>query len=282
MIGKVAVVGVFYDGYMDLWEDFIILFERFWPDCPYEKYIVNQVAECEFGHSFKIIHAGNDAEYSKKIQTAIDSIGADYYLLLLDDFFIGKAVDSNKIREILEFMQTNDMKYCSMPLPEFKRSFKGKKINNQFRRISSKAEYTVSCQAAIWEKNFLKECVGNANYNAWVFEGVYSKSIKAHSSAFLSKCCANISNPLNLKHGALQGKIVPTTRKYFQTIGYEMHNNRETLSRRIYFSHQIKSFIKSLVPFAIQSKIKKRFNTKSVIEKYSEEIKRVMQSLGLE
>ena len=41
-----------------------------------------------------------------------------------------------------------------------------------------KDEYTVSCQPAIWKKEFLKECIGTENYNAWICEGVYIYSKK--------------------------------------------------------------------------------------------------------
>jgi hypothetical protein len=37
--------------------------------------------------------------------------------------------------------------------------------------IDSTAEYTVSCQPSIWEKEFLKECIGSRNYNAWYLKG---------------------------------------------------------------------------------------------------------------
>lgn len=279
---KVAIVGIFYDGYKDLWEDFVVLFEKYWPDCPYKKFIINQSAEFDLKSSFTVYHAGKDAEYSKKVQTAIEKIDADYYILLLEDFFVERKVDGKKVEFVLDYLIDNGFNYCSMPLPEFKKSFKGKKQKNKmFLDISPKAEYTVSCQAAIWEKHFLKSCIGKENYNAWVFEGVYSKSKFAHSKAFLSKCCATKSNPLNLRHGALQGKMIPKTMKRFKKNGYQMSTQREVLSTKLYFKHQLKSFLKSIVPLGLQKKIKKKILLNSTIEKYNGEIERVMDSLGI-
>ena len=40
-----AIVGIWYDGYYDIWEDFLELKEKFWKDCPYTMYIVNQTKE---------------------------------------------------------------------------------------------------------------------------------------------------------------------------------------------------------------------------------------------
>ena len=31
-----AIVGIFWDGYYDMWEDFLELKEKFWRDCPYQ------------------------------------------------------------------------------------------------------------------------------------------------------------------------------------------------------------------------------------------------------
>lgn len=40
---KLSIVGIFFDGYIDSWIDYIHCFEKFWPDCPYDHYIVNNV-----------------------------------------------------------------------------------------------------------------------------------------------------------------------------------------------------------------------------------------------
>ena len=68
-----------------------------------------------------------------------------------------------------------------MPMKEFSYNFKGKYIerHKKIKQISAKAEYTINCQPSIWEKNFLLQCIGDENYNAWVFEGAFLKSKKA-------------------------------------------------------------------------------------------------------
>ena len=70
---KLAIVGTFYDGYYDLWEDFLELFYTNWPDCPYPLYIVNDEKELSFKKEYKVnvIHAGHKAEYSQRVQTAV-------------------------------------------------------------------------------------------------------------------------------------------------------------------------------------------------------------------
>lgn len=281
---KMAIVGIFYDGYKDLWIDFLNLFQKFWPDCPYELYIVNQDEKIETDGKFKVLNAGIDAEYSRKVQYAVNNIDAEYFLLLLDDFFLSRKLEQNTLVNLMEYIIKNEINYCSLPLDDFSSTFKGKKITDfkGARKISPKSEYTVSCQPAIWNKNFLSQCIGNDNYNAWVFEGVYAKSKYAHTSIFLDNCIAQVDNLMHLKHGALQGRMIPKTSKYYKKIGYIMSNERQTLSRIQYSKHRAKSIVKGIVPLKLQKYIKSKIKTKSILEKYSSEINRVMKNLGID
>ena len=120
---KLAIVGIFFDGYEDMWYDFVNLFHKNWPDCPYPLSIVDNVAELDpqkvDTSKVTVLHAGKDAEYSRKVQLAVDQIDAEYYLLLLEDFFVVKPVSNRKIRDVLAFIQREKIEYYTMPMPEF-------------------------------------------------------------------------------------------------------------------------------------------------------------------
>ncbi len=285
-MSKLAIVGIFYDGYYDIWEDFLELFEKFWPNCPYEKYIVNDIKDLEFpkDYGFKVIHAGKDAEYSKRVQTAVSQIDADYLLLVLEDFFVGNPVSNQKIADILSFVESEGIKYYSMPLEDFQwvnkrpqyKNFKG------LERLSPKDEYTICCQPAIFKKDFLRQCIGVSNYNAWVFEGVYTKSKYAHTEEFLNGTCVDNSNPLQMYHGALQSKMLPKTVEHFASVGYTFKNKREILSSKQIKKHDFKKLIKKTLPIWAQNFLKKVFKTNSVLERYNQEISAVMSELGID
>lgn len=280
-----AIVGIFWDGYYDMWEDFLELKEKFWRDCPYPMYIVNQNKELSYEKEYDVtvIHAGEDAEYSKKVQTALRQIDAEYYLLLLDDFFFSKEIIGDVFTDTITSMKAKGVKYYSMPLTEFIKPKVGKegRYSEKPRYLKANHEYTINCQPAIWEKSFLKKCIGTGNYNAWVFEGIYAVSHDAHKKEFLSLCMKVNSNPLHLMHGALQGKIVPDTMSYYDNIGYEMKNKREVLDLSTYKRHQLKSTVKSLIPVKVQRLLKKLFGSNSVYGRYELEIKREMNNMGL-
>lgn len=282
---KLAIIGIFYDGYYDIWEDFLELKDKFWKDCPYPTYIVNNIKELEFSKEYnvEVLHAGVDAEFSRKVQLACERIQAEKYLILLEDFFFGTPLTGPILDEKTSFMDKYGVKYYCMPVNGFLHIAKGKlfKGYDHIHNFETTDEYTISCQAAIWDRKFLMDCVGSGNYNAWVFEGIYCKSKYAHTVEFLNKCKIDDSNYLGLQHGALQGKMIPTVISYFSALDYKMRNTRPILDQHAYQKHLNKIRIKSMVPLCIQKIIKKLFKTNSVIERYRKEIEEQMFIMNL-
>lgn len=277
-----AIVGIWYDGYYDLWEDFLELKEKFWEDCPYPMYIVNQTKELAYDKKYDVtvIHAGADAEYSRKIQTAVEKIDADYLLLVLEDFFFSRPVDASLLENALSIVKENNLDYYSMPLSEFLHIKVGKPFKNykDVYDFNPAFEYTLSAQPAIWNKQFLKKSVGQDNYNAWIFEGIYIKAPKAHTKEFLRCCKIDMSNFLGLKHGALQGKMIPSLIKYYNKIGYTFNTQREQLPLKTVVKRQIRSCI----PAPILTFLKKYIKNKSVISRYMSEIDKQIRILNLD
>ena len=282
---ELAIVGVFWDGYYDLWEDFLELKEKFWKDCPYPLYIVNQTKDICFDKNYDVtvIHAGKDAEYSKKVRCALESIPSDFFLLLLDDFFFTKHIEGPVLDDRIVFMKENHLNYYSMPLPEFLDECKGSCYNGnpEIQNIDASKEYTLSCQPAIWERHFLAQCIGQDNYNAWVFEGIYAKSKLVHTKAFLEPCKIDISNRLGLIHGALQGKMIPQSIEKLRQNGYAVKNHRDTMSRADYAKHERKARLKAYLPLPLQRIIKKVFGFHSITEKYHSVIISQINKMGL-
>lgn len=282
---KLAIVGIFWDGYYDLWEDFLDLKERFWPDCPYNMYIVNEekVLNYEKKYNVRVLSAGKDALYSRKVQYAIENIMADYYLLLLEDFFFSRPLQRNVLESNLSMMDKYSLEYLKMPLKEFIATAKGTPFHNIDNIISirNENEYTLTCQPSIWKRDFLKKCIGDGNYNAWVFEGIYAKSRLAHTVEFLNYCKIDKSNKLGLVHGALQGKMLPKTVSKLEATGYKMKNQREVMSLKDNYLNELKDKLKGILPLGGQRVVKKILKTESVIERYEKEIEQEIINMGI-
>ena len=285
---KLAVVGIFFDGYYDLWEDFLELFQQRWKDCPYPFYIVNNEKKLNFEKKYNVtvLHAGKDAEYSRKVQYAIQTIDADYFLLLLEDFFVESNLERDVLESIIKLMEKEDYKYYRLQMPEFYGKGRKKRYTDKkypfLTRIGSSEEYTLTCQPSIWEKKFLDECIGKENYNAWVFEGIYCYSKEAHSKEFLEKCRIDYNNPLKLRHGAVQGKLLPNVYNDFVESGYVFKTNRAVFSGKAYRTYLKKRRLKKIIPLRLQKLIKRFVHTESVVERYKEEIIYIMKKMRIE
>lgn len=279
---KLAIVGIFYDGYEDSWIDFIRCFKKFWPDCPYELYIVNNTKSIEESDGIHVINAGSDAEYSRKVQTALEQIDADYFLLMLEDFYFGKKLPSDILEPIINYIDRENLDYyCLSSLSSFSK-YKSELYDDKkdyLFKINPDYRYTLGCQAVIWKKEFLKKCVGKSNYNAWIFEGALATSQKVHTSKFLEKCVKDVRNLLELQHGILQQKMIPTTIEYYKSIGFPLTTKRNVMSKKEFSKYVRNSKLAGFIPKPIYKIMKKLLGEKrgnAVLDKYEQEINRIV------
>lgn len=275
---KLAIVGVFYSGYVDLWMDFLNLYQK---NIGFEKYPLYVISD-EYNYETlkekyqqaNFISAGVGAEYSKKVQEAINNIDADYYLILLEDFFISKKVDLNYINEIMNFIEDNNIDYYTMPIPEFVDKKERKKFSKDSKvfKINKNKEYVLSCQPSIWRKGFLKLCIGIDNYNAWIFEGIFARTECVRNDKFLEKCVIDYRNPLNLLHGAVQGKMIRKTVKLLKKSGYQLTTNRSSLTTKQTLIRGFKKFVLRCLSLVGLKRIISKYNKKSILERYRNDI----------
>ena len=276
-----TVIGIFYSGYKDLWHEFVTIFKKNWADCPFDLLIVSDTENEDSFEGVRLISCGKEAEYSRKVQVALKEVKTKYVLLLLEDFYLGSKVDNSKVLSILDYIKSSNTVYYCMPMKEFSYNFKGKVVNRKrkVRRISPKAEYTLNCQPSIWERDFLFKAIGTDNYNAWVFEGAYSKSKKAHDAEFLKDCLVDLSNPLDLIHGVVQGLFLPDSIEYFSKQGYSFSTSRQVMPwkkrKKVLFKVRLVKFI----PYWCQRLLKKILKKESVLDKHSNEINRIVAQI---
>lgn len=263
MNNKMTVVFIGYDGYSDMWNDCINLFNKFWKDCPYKILFVNNEKQVEWDN-VTVLHAGKDAEWSKKVNLALENCDSKYICLLLEDFLVGKSIDINIIENTLNFMDEEDIRYYK--LTNMNRVFKNHDpIYKDFKflhTIPQSDEYGISLQAAIWNKKFLKELLGDENYNAWKFEFARVKESVGKENIPQIGCVYDERNILNLQHGVIQSKYLPGTINYFKKIGIELNIEREIMSKTQCFKRYCISAGKDLTPR------KARKYVKAILEKF--------------
>ncbi len=163
---NIAVLVVSCDKYSDMWPVFFELKKRKWSDCPYRTYL---------GSNFKKsgqdgvtdISIGEDLSWADNVRNMLGYIKEDYVIMLLDDFFIDRKLDTDRIRALAQYME--EMQFDCLRLePE---PGPARLINRKLKVGRTKPGYPfyVSTQPAIWKKTSLLNLLGDG-YSAWDFE----------------------------------------------------------------------------------------------------------------
>lgn len=255
---NLAVVFIGFDGYSDLWDDCMTLYNHFWKDRPYQTYFVNNQKEVSY-ENITTLNAGVDAEWSRKVQCALEATTEKYICLLLEDFYVGAQINTSEIVSTIDFMEKEQLRYFK--LVNMSRMVANRdphyKDKEYLHVIPQSDEYGISLQAAIWERSFLEQLVGNENYNAWVFEFNQVREAQGKSDEPFPGCVFDERNIFNLKHGVVQGKYLPDTIQYFKDIQLPLNVQREVMTKWDYFKLKFRSRIKYAIPKSCRKPVKR-------------------------
>ena len=97
-----AFIVVSCDKYSDLWGPFFKCFAKYWPDCPFDKYLVSNHQDfAEEG--LDVLKIGEDMSYSDNLRLALSKIDHEWVILWLDDVFVSRQVNTNRLLHILDY-----------------------------------------------------------------------------------------------------------------------------------------------------------------------------------
>lgn len=249
---KLTILVSSFDGYSDIWPSFEKIFKNNWSDCEYPIKITSNFLEC---NGLETIKTGEEINWSTRMIKAIESIDSDYVLLLLEDYLIGKKVDSNKFDSIVNKIVKEEINYFR--LTNFPKS-KNSKAIEEYAPIYQDEEYGINLQAAIWKVSYLKKVLHKYSGNAWEFEiGLLSETVDAPHKA-IPGCYTMLNDPLCILNGVLKGKWFPSTIKFFKKQGIIIDSShRGMLSFLEVLKYESMQFVKNKVSSKMRKKMKK-------------------------
>src|SRR3990170_7152263 len=161
---NVAVLVVSCDHYADLWLPFFHLFKRFWPDCPYSVYLLTNEKDFQFP-DVSVIRTGINVSWSDNLKMGLQHIREKYILMIIDDLFLLKPVDTAMVIKICNTFVLLDGNYLRLN-PTVRAD---KKFNKYFGEVSKGAIYRASTVLSLWKKCILAELL-RPGESAWHFE----------------------------------------------------------------------------------------------------------------
>ncbi|OMF21223.1 hypothetical protein [Paenibacillus sp. FSL H8-0259] len=218
--GDMAILVVSCDAYADVAEYFFPLYYKYWSDSPFPVYFVNNTLSKDYGQTVTVINAGNEKDWSGRVKLALGQIKEKYILFMLEDYYIGKHVNSKKISEALNIMDSEKIVYYRITNQP-----KGKSEYKKYKYLSPIADnqaYGVNLQAAIWEKEFFEKSLGDIDCSAWAVEINHLKKVKDKFSGNIKGCVIDTREIIDIHNGVIKGKWVPKTLKYFEKNGFSI------------------------------------------------------------
>lgn len=161
---KFAILVVSCDKYSDLWGPFFYLFRKFWPDCPFNVYLLSN----KRGFSdpkVKNLLIGEDVSWSDNLRKAALNIKEDHILLFLDDLLLHSAVKTDEVLKVFDWILQTNANYVRMNPTQWP----DKPYNELVGIVSKGAIYRTSTVLSVWKKNTLFELLKSGE-SAWDFE----------------------------------------------------------------------------------------------------------------
>ena len=167
---KLSVIISSCDNFSDLWDGHIKLLERYWGDRNVDQTILvtNKPTDRSYDN-VTVLSAGEFAEWSQRLKKALDTVRTEYVFITLDDYFLIKKVDNQRIDELISIMDEYRLDYIRL-FKHPKRATRERLGNHRgIHRVDNTLYYCVNMYAGIWKTDFVRYCA-DCCLSAWEFE----------------------------------------------------------------------------------------------------------------
>lgn len=162
----ITIVVTTCSDYSDLWNNYIILLDKYWPNHPDIVFVSDGKPDAFKTFPYQIFVETGD--YSFRLKSCLRKIKTRYVFLTLDDYLINSPVKDKKIEDLVQLMDSSNIKYC--------RLFHRAKTDPWFDKDRSlkvlpltKSCYEVNLYTSIWDREALINII-NLDENPWKFE----------------------------------------------------------------------------------------------------------------
>lgn len=90
------------DAFFDAWRPFTFFFRKFWPDCPFNVYLITNHLDVR-SDFIRAIRVGADKGWASNLQSALPQIDTPWILYLQEDYFLTRVVDGAQCARDVDF-----------------------------------------------------------------------------------------------------------------------------------------------------------------------------------
>ena len=249
-----AILICSYDGAEDLWKPLSQTYKTYWKDCPYKIYLGTNHKKPKLP-PFTPLTIGNELSWSDNILKCLERIKEKNVLIIFDDVFLYKKIDTRLITEFTDIAYEHQWSYLRLsPDPHFDKRFRG-----SIGKIFPNRLYRTSTAWAIFKKKVLIDLL-DPKESAWDFE-----ILGSHRSNKYSDFYSIDTTVLPYLNGVVKGKWVRKVFYYLKANGFSVsEEDIRLMSHWENISFQairLRSFLFSkIIPKSIQLKLRTKFH----------------------
>lgn len=191
---EIAFVVLSCDRYADLWEPCFRRLRRYWPNLPFDVFLITNQIDYT-GHGVQSIKTGDDLDWSSTVRRAITQLSHPYIFLWFEDAFLDRPISDDLVNYHLKWAIKNDTAYLrlrSIPRP-------GEKCSENIGRLIEGVPYRNTCFASIWQRQVFLDLLKDGE-SAGDFEMFGTKRSDAYRNFY-----GVYRRPFTYLHGVVRG-----------------------------------------------------------------------------
>jgi hypothetical protein len=164
---SVAVVVSSCDAFFDAWRPFVFFFRKYWSDCPFPVYLINNQLRIR-SNIIDPISVGPDKNWASNMAVALGSIRHPYVLYFQEDYFLNGPVRSDQLANDFAYAFDNDVaSFCFYARSHLEPGFQP--LNDRFGVVPPDSDGRTRLQVTLWKKEVL-QAILRPGETAWNME----------------------------------------------------------------------------------------------------------------
>lgn len=154
------------DNYSFLWENFDILFKRYW-SLNTKNYLISETKS--FDNKDYVSLTPGKLPWGQRILEGLNLIETEYVLFILDDYYLSENFDENFINEHIKLLNEHSADKIMMDIDYGEPIYSLDHLSNNLYKFKQSSDYLNSVQPAIWRTDYLRKVL-KPEYSPWDFE----------------------------------------------------------------------------------------------------------------
>lgn len=203
------------DNYIDVIDQFFDRQEKFMGWWNFPRYVL--IEEGDYAREGVItLKSSKQDAWADRIRKNVEQLDEEYFLFLLDDYFLSAPISEPDILEAIKIMKAENIRYYKL--------VNNPKVNNPYpnhpylSEIPDNLRYGINLAECIMRKDFLLELLHHG-MNIWDVEAYPLSSVKEIFTGYLDGCVTDTRDILKTKYAIMHGRWVLPTVWYFKKSG---------------------------------------------------------------